>query len=102
MNTPLGAVGTRRGLSTCRCCAPGPLSRSSSGRTLNSRDGSSPGRTTSVPLKQQSACTPDHAPACGTYSESPLRVPTAPNGSYRGYSSNHVLRIWDLGLRSEI
>src|SRR5690606_22397817 len=67
------------GLSTCRCCAPVPLSGDSYGRTLNSRGGSPPGRTTSAPVKQQGACIPTLSPARGKYSDPPDHCYTCTN-----------------------
>ncbi len=54
------------------CCARVPWSLAVSRRPVNSRGGSSPGRTTSVPLKQHRACILDTARACGQSPDSPV------------------------------
>ncbi len=54
------------------CCARVPWSLAVSRRPVNSRGGSSPGRTTSAPLKQHRACILDTARACGQSPDSPV------------------------------
>ncbi|MHC3915953.1 hypothetical protein ACI0FN_01934 [Alcaligenes nematophilus] len=54
------------------CCARVPWSLAVSRRPVNSRGGSSPGRTTSAPLKQHRACILDTAIACGQSPDSPV------------------------------
>lgn len=72
------------GRTTCRRLAPVPLSKSPSGRSLNSPSNWSPGPITSVGLKQQTACIPDGDFDCGKSSDSPqhpVPVPRAANSS---------------------